>query len=1166
MTTRLELRLLGHPQVQLDGVAVTDFRTAKVEALLYYLAVTGRAHSRESLVTLLWGDMPEATAKRNLTQVLSLLRKRFAPFLEVTSQHIGLKPEAAYGVDVHLFQQELETINPTQELERLRQAVELYQGDFLQDFYVKEALDFEAWVVTERERLRERLLQALDSLVNHYLGQADYPAGLAVAARLLALEPWRETAHRQMMLLLARSGRREAALAQYESCRQILLEELGGEPLAETTALYERLKAADQPIPHNLPPAVLFVGRARDLEQLRSRLGRSDCRLLTLVGPGGIGKTRLAIEVARRCLASTFGPEEVGCADGVYLVNLAPVSVSSGLPEPGRVINLILEAIATALDFSFQGTVNLKTQLLTHLRRQELLLVLDNFEHLLEGVGLLVELLQTALGLRLLVTSRERLNLPEEWVWEVSGLDYPEGDWRHCALEVLEIGDSIQSLISNLQSYDAVALFCLQAQRVRGDFSLSESDAPHVLRLCRLVEGVPLALELAAGWLRALSCAEVVTRVERSLDFLSSSLRYVPERHRSMRAVFEQSWHMLSGPEQAAFGRLSLFKGGFQREAAGVVARAGLPSLVNLVDKSLLRLTPSGRYHVHELLRQFAAEKLLLEANSLEADQQPEAALVAWQRYSSYYLNLVAQREADLRGNIPRPALSELRAELDNIRQAWHWAVVATQIEDIEKAIGGLARFYDLTSLLEEGASVFGQAATDLNNQAKSSDENSKQAIRQTVVKLWVEQARLLNRRGLSKQALQIIPQAVELAHQIQDTALEALAYHQWGETLSFYGQPALSQTHLEKALDLARLAGLGAIEAEALRHLGIAHKDQGDTARALRFYEESLTCFRQLKDRRGEGMALNSLASLHLERGQWTQAETYYEQAMRIFEEIDYRWGQDIVLNNLGNLRYDLGQYSQAQALCRQGLQICAEIKDYWGESHLLGGLGNIIREQGDFAAAHNYYQQALQLWRTIGARLYEGVILAELALLWYLRGDNQAAYNYTQQAEQIEQEVGSSEIRGLTLTYRGHVQVTLGLLPQAAASYRQALTLYQETGQLHFAREVLAGLSRVALAHGDLAQAQALVAELLPQLTIENLYGAREPFRVYLTCYQVLQAGQDPRAGEVLAAAYRLLHKRAAAIEDERLRRSYLENIPAHQEIVLAFAHQADSLRSSI
>lgn len=1159
----LQLNLFGNPDVVLNGAPVTAFVSAKVPALLVYLAVTGRAHSRDTLATLLWGDLPETTAKRNLTKALTNLRQLLEPYVLIERHGVAFNNQAPATVDVDLFRTAVEGSalpepdSPERHLAPLRQAVSLYRGDFLEGFHVKYALEFEEWAMGQREYLRALMLQALQRLTEQSARLETNPAvALDYCRRWLGLEPWQEAAHRQMMLLLTRSGQHDAALAQYETCRQILAEALAVAPTPETTELYERLKAAGKPLPHNLPPPAIFVGRERALSHLQTRLSQPDCRLLTLVGPGGIGKTRLAIEVARRYLDPAFGPDGVNVAEGVYFVNLAPVNaneISSGRLSTSRT-NLILATIATALNFFFQGTADLKTQVMGHLRPKAMLLVLDNFEHLVEGAELLVELLNAAPGVKLLVTSRERLNVREEWVWEVGGLDYPQGDWK------LEIGDSIQSLISNLQTYDAIALFCLQAQRIRGDFNLSESEAPSVLRLCQLVGGAPLALELAASWLRVFSCAEVAAGVENRLDFLSSSQRNAPERHRSMRAVFQQSWQMLSEPEQAAFCRLSLFKGGFQREAARAVAGAGLPILASLVDKSLLRLTSSGRYQLHELLRQFATEKLLVEADPVEIpdhQQQPGSTLVTWQRYSTHYLSLVSQREASLRGSTPQPALNELRADLDNIRQAWQWAVIAAQIEDIEGALGGLARFYDLTSLFEEGAAVFGQAAHDLHDHVRSSDEGSKLALQTTVVKLWVEQARLLNRRGLSEQALQVIPRAAELAHQTQDAALEALAYHQWGETFSFHGQPVLAQARLEEALRLARAAGLGAIEAEALRHLGIARIDLGDAAGALNFYEESLTCFRRLKDRRGEGMVLNNLAFLRRGRGQLAEAETHYEQALQIFREIDYRWGQDVVLNNLGNLRYDLGRYSQAQTLCQQGLEICAEIKDYWGECHLLNSLGNIMREQGDFAAADTYYQQALQLWRTIGARLYEGVTLAELALLSHLTGHNQAAYDYGQQAEQIGQKVGSPEIRASALTYLGHIQAALNVLPEAAERYRQALTLRQELGQFHFAREILAGLSRTNLAQGNLAQAQAFVAELLPQLEIEQLYGAREPFRIYLTCYRVLQANHDPRAGEVLATAHRLLQERAAEIVDERLQRLYLENVPAHRDIVRAFTY---------
>jgi DNA-binding SARP family transcriptional activator/predicted ATPase/Tfp pilus assembly protein PilF len=1144
VSDQLRLVLLGKPKFERNNEPLPALTSLKGQALLAYLAVTRQPHSRSALAGLLWGEMPEEVARTNLRVILSELRKVVGDAVIATRRSVEFNRHSGAWLDIEALEQAARSGADLS-------AVDLYRGDFMDGFYVPEAELFEAWLLGERERLRQLALEMLGQLADRALAQGQLATGVEAARRLLNIEPRHEGGHRQLMKLLAANGQWSMALAQYESCRQILAETLGVEPAAETTALNEQLKAAGNPLPHNLPPLTTFIGREQELSHLLAQLQQPDCRLLTLIGPGGIGKTRLAIEVARACVRAegvsahslTSIAGQSNFLDGVHFVNLASVSLAETTPgqspKLGNVSNLILATVATVLNFSFHGAGDLKAQLFGYLHQKQMLLVLDNFEHLIEASWLLVELLQAAPGVRLLVTSRERLNVREEWVREIGGLAYPEEGWKRERLE---------------EEYSAIALFCQRVQRVRTGFSLSENEAPYVLRLCQLVEGAPLALELAASWLRTLTCAEVVTEVERSLDFLTSSIRNLPERHRSMRAVFEQSWQMLSAPEQTIFRQLSLFKGGFQREAAQVIAGAGLPTLASLMDKSLLRLTASGRYQVHETLRQFAAEKPLAEVDQVETPSRLQAgsALTVWQRYSAYYLELLNQREASLRGDSPRPVLAELGADVDNIRQAWQWAALNGQIKEIEAALGGLARFYDLTNLFQEGATVFGQTAFDLQPYLESSDEVAGQ---RTLVKLWVEQARLLNRRGLSEQALQLMPKTVELAHQIQDISLEALAYHQWGETLSFQGQPALSQARLEEALRLARAAGLGAIEAETLRHLAIARRDQGDAATALKLYGEALTCFRRLKDRHGEALVLNNLGNVSRKRGHFDEARLYYEQSLQIFREIGYLRGQDTVLNNLGNMTLDLGHYSQAQALYQQGLQICDQIQDYWGKAHLLDGLGNTLREQGDYDSAQSYYEQALQLWAEIGARFYEGVTLSELALLWHLKGNNEAACDYSQQANQIGQQVGSPEMRAPALSYLGHALLELGFLREAAENYQQALTLHREAGHFHLAREAQAGLIRVALIQNHLAQAQAYAVDLLPQLTLENLQGIPQPFRVFLTCYRLLLAGHDPRAETVLATAYHLLQERAAQIEDDRLRRSFLKNVAAHREIVEEF-----------
>ncbi|MFN2165601.1 MAG: BTAD domain-containing putative transcriptional regulator, partial [Anaerolineae bacterium] len=325
MTAKLELSLLGKVAVALDGREMGELVPAKSQALLAYLAVTGKAHSREKLAGFLWGDKPEASAKANLCKTLSVLGQMFGDALTVTRQTVAFNRDGDYWLDVEAFESALARQEPAPEkLGPLREAVALYRGEFLEGFSVRQASEFGEWVLQERERFRHAVIQTLRRLSEACGSRGEYAAAIEYTNRLLALEPWQEKAHRQLMTLLARSGRGSAALAQYETCRRILAEELGVEPMPETQALYQRLKTRREASPHNLPPQTTpFVGRQAELAQVARHLGQAECRLVTLIGPGGIGKTRLALQAAGQALDDF--------ADGVYFVPLAGISSSEFL-------------------------------------------------------------------------------------------------------------------------------------------------------------------------------------------------------------------------------------------------------------------------------------------------------------------------------------------------------------------------------------------------------------------------------------------------------------------------------------------------------------------------------------------------------------------------------------------------------------------------------------------------------------------------------------------------------------------------------------------------------------------------------------------------------------------------------------------------------------------
>ncbi len=639
MVEPLRLTYLGGVQVLCGDRPVTGFVSSKASALLCYLAVTGRPQLRPLLAGLLWGDLPETDACANLRKVLSNLRDLVGEHLIITPHTVAFNRESAYWLDVEEF---LGRVNkePSRQVDketgRQVEAAELYKGDFLDGFYLRHAPAFEEWVLGQRERLRQAALQVFQTLAGHFADSGEYARAIEYTRRLLALDPWREEAHRLMMRLLARSGQRSAALAQYETCRRLLRKELGIEPTDETTALYRRIRVIGAPRRNNLPlPLTSFIGREAELAQIGGWLSRPECRLLTILGPGGVGKTRLALQAA---LQAKEQPDDV-FLDGIFFVSLQGVCSEVTLAA----------AIATAVGLSHLPGSETPAELLRHLRGRDMLLVLDGFEHLVAHAGLLSVILQHAPAVKLLVTSRQRLNLTGEWVLELGGLPYASLGSRE-----------------GIEAFPAAQLFIQRARQARPDLQLSAMDHQAITHICELVEGLPLVLELAAAWTRTMSCLEIAQAVEAGAEALTAFAQDLPLHHRSLRASFEHSWKLLSPHEQEILRRLAVFRGGFTHEAAEKVAGADLATLAGLADKSLLRRDPGGRYSFHAALHWYVDG--MLRRSPAEYERTRE-------RHFHYYLGeFWEQREAELGDGRPAEALKRLQEEIGNLQAAWKWA------------------------------------------------------------------------------------------------------------------------------------------------------------------------------------------------------------------------------------------------------------------------------------------------------------------------------------------------------------------------------------------------------------------------------------------------------------------------------------------------------------
>ena len=940
----VSIRLLGGFEVVVGARTIEEgaWRLRKAASLVKLLALAPnhRLH-REQVMDVLWPEHRTSAASNNLRQALHAARRTLEPdpstasrYLELWDEQLVLCPRGQLWVDADAFEEATRSARRSREPAAYEAALALYAGELLpRDRY-------EEWAEEHRQRLREAYLSFLLGLARLHEERGEYDLAVEVLGRVLSEEPTREEAHVGLMRLYALMGSEAEALSHYARLEEVLLKELGSEPSASSRTLKEEIEAGRFPtrgLPtstarppgsspeempsaprHNLPASrSSFVGRERELAQIKRELAAT--RLLTLTGAGGSGKTRLAIEVAYDLVGAYRG--------GVWLVELAPLSEGALVPQ----------AVAGTLGVSERAGQPLLKTLVEVLRTKEMLLLVDNCEHLVEEAASLVdELLESCASLRVLATSREALCVEGELRWPVPTLSVPDA---HRALSMRE-----------LESSESVRLFAERARSREPAFALGPENAEAVAEVCRRLDGIPLAIELAAARVGALSVDQILKRLEDSLKLLAGGTRRRSARQRTLRGALDWSHELLSTDEQIVFRRLSVFAGGWTLEAAEAVVGSGdgiesgdiLEVLFGLVEKSLVvgAYAAEGgleggevRYRMFEPIRQYASEKLEEGGETEEVRR----------RHAEYFLALAEEAESELTGPEETRWLERLEPEHDNIRTSLSWSLERKETEPGLRLAGALERFWDARGYYDEGLR-------------------------------WLEA---------------VLAEGARASAGVRAKALYAkgwLAYEQ--------GDIDAAEATAAEGLVRCEEAGLRAGVATSLRIiLGRAARDRGDYEEARGFFEEGLALSREAGDRHGVAWARELLASLSLLTGDYERATRLYEENLPLARELGDTQLIGWHLIDLGYGSLLAGDHERATALLEEATALLRARGHKAYLEYALDNLGWAALARGDHQGAKVLHEESLALCKELGDKMIAAESIEGLACAAGARGEAERA-----------------------------------------------------------------------------------------------------------------------------------------------------------------------------
>lgn len=732
--------------------------------------------------------------------------------------------------------------------------------------------------------------------------------------------------------------------------------------------------------PHGISHATPFVGRASEVETITNRLLEAECRLFTVTGLGGCGKTRLAIEVAGR-IGHHF-------PHGTVFVALQPISRS----------DLLISAIAQAVGVMFYGEAEAHEQLLAYLHDKTLLLILDNFEHLLDEAAFVSTMLQAAPGVTVLATSREALHLQEEWLYPLQGLATPSSVYT-----------------TSLEDYEAVQLFLSLTRRVQPAFDLAR-EHESVVRICRMTAGLPLAIELAVSWLKGLHATQVADAMQRNLDLLSTNTRNVEARHRNMRAVFDQSWALLSDDERRIFVRLSVFRGGFTSEAAEYLAGASLAGLAALVEKSLIQLESTSRFSMHELLRQYGIEKL-------EASGEIGA---AYTEHSRYFAELMRRHEALLKRPQQLEAMQVIERDFENIRLAWEWSVEHHQISNLHAMLNPLYLFGFLGSRHVDTITIFQQTLTQ--------PIDDTPLFGRLLARRWGSLHWWLQAESDYQEALAGIEQALTIAEAENNPFEIAFCHLMSSYALMGMGRAGEAVPYVEECKALFESLGEPYYVCWALSRMGYLYAALNNPNKEIEFSEQSLALARPMHNR----FALFSCL---------------------------YNLGSDYILN---------GDYRTSQQYGEEALHYATETGQLCQISHGLSLLALRAFAEGDYAASQEYSDRSVTVIKDIISLVVQPYSLALLTLLACLREEYAEAVRINEISKHHSVNAMASQLDDWARAVLG---CGLGRLEDARAAIQHALQLTPLTVQTA-ATTWITPCAAYILAETDQAKAVELLA----------------------------------------------------------------------------------------